>query len=86
MASFDRSKILADVVKILYVDCDFVVDETTPLFGGEVELDSFAIMSILVGIEERWGIDLGDRTIDRTIWPTAGAIADMVYAELEAKQ
>lgn len=48
------------------------------LLGSLPELDSMAVVSIIAGLEERFGIDIHDDEISASIFDTVGSLAAFV--------
>lgn len=59
-------------------------DRSTPLLGAIPELDSMAVVSLITGLEDRFGITVDDDDIDGDTFATVGALADFVSAKLAA--
>jgi acyl carrier protein len=56
----------------------------THLLGAIPELDSMAVVSLITGLEERFGIVVDDDDIDGGTFATVGSLADYVGAKLSA--
>ncbi len=54
----------------------------TPLLGAIPELDSMAVVAVITGLEERFGITAEDDEIDGSIFATVGSLVDFVEAKL----
>lgn len=54
----------------------------TPLLGALPELDSMAVAALLTGIEETFGLTIGDDEIDGTVFATVGSLADFIEQKL----
>ena len=54
----------------------------THLLGAVPELDSMAVVTLITGLEERFGIVVDDDDIDGETFATVGALADFVAAKL----
>ncbi len=54
----------------------------TPLLGAIPELDSMAVVALITGMEERFGIIVDDDDIDGSIFATVGSLVDFVEAKL----
>lgn len=54
----------------------------TQLLGVLPELDSMAVASLLTGIEETFGISIGDDEIDGSVFATVGTLADFIEQKL----
>jgi acyl carrier protein len=55
---------------------------TTPLLGAVPELDSMAVVALITGMEERFGIIAEDDEIDGSIFATVGSLASFVDGKL----
>jgi acyl carrier protein len=55
----------------------------THLLGAIPELDSMAVVSLITGLEDRFGIVIDDSDIDGDIFATVGSLADFVASKLE---
>jgi acyl carrier protein len=56
----------------------------TPLLGAVPELDSMAVVSLLTGLEERFGVVIDDDDIDGDTFATVGTFVDFVSRKLAA--
>jgi acyl carrier protein len=54
----------------------------THLLGAVPELDSMAVVSLITGIEERFGIAIDDSDIDGDVFATVGTLTDFVAEKL----
>ncbi|HMO46587.1 MAG TPA: phosphopantetheine-binding protein [Rubrivivax sp.] len=54
----------------------------TPLLGAIPELDSMAVVALITGIEERFGLDVDDDEIDGAAFATVGSFCEFVAAKL----
>lgn len=54
----------------------------TQLLGGLPELDSMAVGSVLVALEEQFGIVVADDDVSADTFATLGSLADFVEAQL----
>lgn len=55
----------------------------TLLLGALPELDSMAVASLLTGIEETFGVSIGDDEVDGTVFATVGSLADFIEQKLD---
>lgn len=55
---------------------------TTPLLGAVPELDSMAVLGIIIALEERFAFTIHDDDIDSAIFATLGSLSDFVAAKL----
>lgn len=56
----------------------------TPLLGNLPELDSMAVVSVLTGLEDRFGIVVEDDDVDGSTFATVGSLVNFVQAKLAA--
>ena len=56
----------------------------THLLGAIPELDSMAVVSLITGIEERFGVVVDDDEIDGATFATVGSLVDFVNVKLAA--
>ncbi len=54
----------------------------TPLLGAIPELDSMAVVSLIAGMEERFGFMTDDDEIDGSIFATVGSLVSFVDGKL----
>jgi acyl carrier protein len=57
-------------------------DESTPLFESLVELDSMAIVTVVLALEERFDIAIDDDEIGAETFETLGALSDFIGGKL----
>lgn len=50
----------------------------TTLFGGIPELDSFAVLSLTMAIEEHFGFEIDDSAFTAEVFDTIGTLSDFV--------
>ena len=50
----------------------------TPLLGALPELDSMAVVALITGLEDRFGIMVDDDDIDGATFGTVGSLVDFV--------
>ena len=60
----------------------YALKPESPLLGALPELDSQAVLGVLMGIEERFGISIDDDEIDADAFATLGALAALVERKL----
>lgn len=81
----------AEELAKLYRDVQSVLDETlslgarayqlkptSPLLGALPELDSQAVLNVLMGIEERFGIAIADDEVDAEVFATLESLTALV--------
>ena len=56
----------------------------TPLLGAIPELDSMAVVSLITGLENQFGLVVDDDDIDGSTFATVGSRADFVSNNLAA--
>ena len=61
-----------------------VFTRDSALLGSIPELDSMAVVSLITGLEERFGIVVDDDDIDGTTFETVGSLVDFVVAKQAA--
>ena len=54
----------------------------TPLLGAIPELDSMAVVSLITGLENHFGLVVDDDDIDGNTFATVGSLVDYVSAKL----
>ena len=54
----------------------------THLLGAVPELDSMAVVSLITGIEEHFGIVVDDDDLDGDVFSSVGALSDFVAGKL----
>ena len=74
-------QVLEEVLSLDGRSATFTCD--THLLGAIPELDSMAVVALLTGLEERFGIAVDDDDIDGETFATVGALADFVSAKIE---
>lgn len=55
---------------------------STALLGAMPELDSMAVLSLITGLGDRFGIDIDDDEIHADLFLTVGSLVDFVNAKL----
>jgi acyl carrier protein len=68
------------LVEVLGIDADRAAgfDVSTPLLGSLPELDSLAVVSLITGIEDTFGIAVDDSDIDAETFETLGTLVGFV--------
>lgn len=81
MATIDDVKgILKDVLQ-LGPRADSLAAQTA-LFGGIPEFDSFAVVSVITAVEERFGFVIEDDEINADTFATVGSLTEFVDRKL----
>jgi acyl carrier protein len=58
--------------------------EFTPLLGAIPELDSMAVVSLITGLEERFGFTVDDDEIEGSTFGTVGSLIEFIEGKLAA--
>ena len=56
----------------------------TPLMGAIPELDSMAVVSLITGLENHFGLVVDDDDMDGSTFATVGSLVDYVSSKLPA--
>ena len=81
--TIDLNAIKAVVVETLGVeDRAHALHATTPLLGSLPELDSMAVIELIVELERRFGIAVDDEDITADTFETLGSLAAFVDGKL----
>ncbi|GAA0442456.1 hypothetical protein Aca07nite_63300 [Actinoplanes capillaceus] len=73
------AEVRALLVSVLGIeDRAATLDAATPLLGSLPELDSMAVLEIVAGIEERFGISVDDDEVTAELFETLGSLAAFV--------
>jgi acyl carrier protein len=75
-------RMLDEVLSLNGRSASFTAD--TPLLGAIPELDSMAVVGLITGLEERFGLVVDDDDIDGNTFATVGSLTDFVQAKLAA--
>jgi acyl carrier protein len=54
----------------------------TPLLGALPELDSMAVLAVITGLENHFGIAFEDDDLNGTVFATVGSLSDLVESSL----
>lgn len=57
-------------------------DHSTPLLGALPELDSMAVLALITGLENHFGIAFSDDDLNGTVFATVGSVSDLVQQAL----
>lgn len=57
-------------------------DRDTPLLGALPELDSMAVLALITGLEEHFGIAFSDDELEGAVFATVGSLCDLVDRSL----
>lgn len=78
MALIDNiTSILQDVLQI-----DRPMTSDTALLGDIPEFDSMAVVSVLTGLEEQFGIMIDDDEVDASIFETVGSLVSFIEGKI----
>jgi acyl carrier protein len=81
--TIDIEDVKAVVVETLGVeDRAAAIDATTPLLGSLPELDSMAVLELVMALEERFGIEVEGEDVTAEVFETLASIAAFVDAKL----
>ena len=73
-------RLLDEVLSLDGRSSTFTLD--TPLLGAIPELDSMAVVSLITGLENHFGLVVEDDDIDGNTFATVGSLVDYVSAKL----
>ena len=59
-------------------------EATTPLLGSLPELDSMAVLSLITGLENHFGIAFEDDELNGAVFATVGSLAGLVEQHLSS--
>ncbi|WP_439115346.1 acyl carrier protein [Hydrogenophaga sp.] len=54
----------------------------TPLLGALPELDSMAVLALITGLENHFGVAFSDDDMNGTVFATVGSVSDLVQQAL----
>ena len=57
------------------------LDASTPLFGGLPELDSMAVVELVVALEQRFGLTINDDEITSEAFESLGSLTAFIDAK-----
>ena len=72
--------LLDEILSLNGRSAEFTV--STPLLGAIPELDSMAVVALITGFEERFGITVDDDEIEGATFATVGSLIDFVDGKL----
>jgi acyl carrier protein len=78
------SVVSVDDVKSVLVDTLAIeeradaIDASTPLLGSLPELDSFAVIELVMALQERFGIDVEDEDVSAEVFETLASLTAFV--------
>ena len=59
--------------------------DRTPLLGAIPELDSMAVLALIGGLEQRFGLAVADDEIEGSTFATVGSLREFVESRLAAQ-
>lgn len=81
--TIDIDAVKAVVVETLGVeDRADALDATTPLFGSLPELDSMAVLELVLELEQRFGITIEGEDVTADVFETLASLAAFVDSKL----
>jgi acyl carrier protein len=82
-APVDVGEVKAVLVETLGVeDQADAIDATTPLFGSLPELDSMAVLELVLALEERFGIEIEGEDVTAEVFETLTSLTALVDSRL----
>lgn len=61
-------------------------DATTPLLGALPELDSMAVLAVITGLENHFGISFSDDELTGAVFATVGSLCELVDRALARQE
>jgi acyl carrier protein len=74
----------AVLMEILQISDPARLAQETPLLGSLPEFDSMAVVGVLTGLEERYGIDIDDDEVTAEIFATVRTLIDFLEGKLNS--
>ena len=71
-------EVIATLTRVLQLDEARHIDANTRLLGGIPEFDSLAVASVVIGLEEQFGLEFDDDDINAELFETVGTLAAFV--------
>ena len=79
-----EDRIKSVIVYTLSLEIDPVeIEDADVLFGGEMGLNSMAMIELVVGLEEEFGFEVSDEDLRAEVFESVQTIADYVCSALE---
>jgi acyl carrier protein len=79
--TLDIDAVKAVVVETLGVDRADALDADTPLLGSLPELDSMAVLELVLELEQRFGIMIEGEDVTADVFETLGSLAAFVESK-----
>jgi len=73
-------KVLDEVLSLRGRAAQF--NANTPLLGSIPELDSMAVVGVITGLEERFGITVEDDDLDGATFATVGSLSEFIRSKV----
>jgi acyl carrier protein len=81
--TIDIDAVKAVVIETLGVeDRADALDASTPLFGSLPELDSMAVLELVLELEQRFGISIDGEDVTADVFETLGSLTAFVESKL----
>jgi acyl carrier protein len=58
--------------------------QQTPLLGALPELDSMAVLALITGLENHFGLAFADEDLNSSVFATVGSLSELVQSTLDA--
>lgn len=79
-----EDRIKSVIVHTLSLEIDPVeIEDADVLFGGEMGLNSMAMIELVIGLEEEFGFEVSDEDLRAEVFESVQTIADYVCSALE---
>ena len=79
-----ENEVIAILCSVLGQPAGTQLDLSSALLGAVPELDSMAVVAILTGIEERFGLSVNDDDVDSATFASVDSLVTFVRAKLAA--
>lgn len=60
------------------------IKDDSPLFGGDIGLDSLDAVEIVVILQRHFGVEIKDMDVGRRVFQSVNSLADYVYEKTHA--
>ncbi len=81
MPDSTATRIAAIVARVGHMGPQEQIDESTPLVGGGVALDSVSVLELLLGLEQEFGIEVdAEELLEAKALHTVGTLAAFIDA------
>lgn len=86
----DRPAISGRVKAIMRRDLklggDIVIEDSTPFFGGDADIDSLDVLLMLSSIEREFGIRIASEDVGKRVFQNVGTLVDHLITQLDARR